>query len=46
MSDALDRLEGSLVEICPDCEGWADCCVTCMDTGLVPHVCRPDGAED
>lgn len=46
MSDALDRFEDTLVEICPECEGWADCCLTCLDSGVVAHTCCPDVDEE
>jgi hypothetical protein len=35
-------LAAGLYEICPDCEGWCDCCVTCMDSGLIEHRCAED----
>jgi hypothetical protein len=38
----MTDLAAGLYEICPDCEGWCDTCITCMDEGLVPHCCTED----
>lgn len=35
----------TLYEDCPDCEGSADGCATCWDTGVVPHECHCDCDE-
>lgn len=39
MSDALDRLEGMLLELCPVCEGRCQGCRHCWDVGYVEHRC-------
>lgn len=43
MSDALNKLEGQLLAICPQCKGRANECRTCYDYGYVKHGagCQP-----
>ncbi len=30
-----------LYEECPDCQGEANLCLTCWDSGIVVHDCTP-----
>ena len=45
MSDALDKLEAGLYELCPTCEGYCTECVNCDGTGMVLHDCEPEPDE-
>lgn len=42
MSDALDKLAGTLLELCPKCQGRANQCRNCWDAGYVLHRCGSD----
>lgn len=40
MSEALERLEETWLELCPHCQGYTQGCLVCFDAGYVAHGCQ------
>ena len=42
----IDWLDADAIyELCPECRGEPDGCVTCWDEALVPHIHKRDPAK-